>query len=107
MPPQQSTDFRAPEPGITPQTVIARSPSVVTSEVDGEVLMMSIEQGRYFALNEVASDVWQRLESPCSFADLIDGLAASYDAGPAVITADMIVLLRDMLARDVIVLRQP
>ena len=58
-------------------TMISRSPSVVTAEVDGEIVMMSIEQGRYFGLDDVGSDIWRRIEPPCSFATLIDGLAAA------------------------------
>ena len=90
---------------IGADTVIARSPSVVTSVVDGEVLMMSIEQGRYFSLDDVAGDVWERLGSPRSFAGLVAELGAEYEAGPETIEADLRALLEEMRARDVIVLR--
>src|SRR5580704_6959287 len=57
-----------------------RSPSVLTAEVDGEVVMMSIEQGQYFGLDDIDIDIWKRLDPPCAFADLIDRVAADYDA---------------------------
>ncbi len=68
---------------ITDATVISRSPSVLTAEVDGEIVMMSIEQGRYFGLDDIGSDIWKRIEPPCSFAALIDGLTADYEADRA------------------------
>ena len=59
---------------IADTTIISRSPSVITAEVDGEVVMMSIEQGQYFGLDDIGSDIWKRLEQPCPFSALIDGL---------------------------------
>ena len=87
---------------IADSTIISRSPSVVTAEVDGEVVMMSIEQGQYFGLDDIGSDIWKRLDPPCAFADLIDRLAADYDADRAGIADDVRALLERMAARDVV-----
>jgi Coenzyme PQQ synthesis protein D (PqqD) len=83
-------------------TMISRSPSVVTAEVDGEIVMMSIEQGRYFGLDDIGSDIWKRIEPPCSFATLIDRLAADYEADRATIAADVRSLLGRMVEQDVV-----
>ena len=82
--------------------MISRSPSVVTAEVDGEIVMMSIEQGRYFGLDDIGSDIWKRIEPPCSFATLVDGLAADYEADRATIAADVQSLLGRMVEQDVV-----
>ena len=87
---------------ISDATIISRSPSVLTAEVDGEIVMMSIEQGRYFGLDHIGSDIWKRIELPCSFATLIDGLAADYDADRAAILADVQNLLGHMAKHDVV-----
>jgi hypothetical protein len=83
-------------------TLISRSPSVLTAEVDGEIVMMSIEQGRYFGLDDIGSDIWKRIEPPCSFAALVDGLAADYQADRATIAADVQALLDRMADQDVV-----
>src|SRR5216684_1383531 len=87
---------------IADATVISRSPSVLTAEVDGEIVMMSIEQGRYFGLDDIGSDIWNRIEPPCSFTALIDRLVAEYDADRATIAADVQALLGRMAAQDVV-----
>jgi len=87
---------------IADATVISRSPSVLTAEVEGELVMMSIEQGRYFGLDDIGSDIWRRIEPPCSFCALIDRLAADYDADRATIAADVQALLGRMAAHDVV-----
>jgi hypothetical protein len=83
-------------------TLISRSPSVLTAEVDGEIVMMSIERGRYFGLDDIGSDIWKRIEPPCSFASLIDALAADYEADRATIAADVQTLLGRMVEQDVV-----
>jgi hypothetical protein len=83
-------------------TLIWRSPSVLTAEVDGEIVMMSIEHGRYFGLDDIGSDIWKRIEPPCSFAALIDGLAEDYEADRATIAADVQNLLGRMAEQDVV-----
>jgi Coenzyme PQQ synthesis protein D (PqqD) len=90
---------------IADATVISRSPSVLTAEVDSEVVMMSIEQGRYYGLDDIGSDIWRRIEPPCSFAALIDGLVADYDADRATIAADVQIMLGRMVEQDVVRLK--
>jgi hypothetical protein len=91
-----------PDSAIADATIVSRSSSVLTAEVDGEIVMMSIEQGHYFGLDHIGSDIWKRIEPPCSFAALIDGLAADYEADRATIMTDVRNLLGHMAERDVV-----
>jgi hypothetical protein len=83
-------------------TIVSRNPSVLTADVDGEVVMISIEQGRYIGLDEIGSDIWKRIEPSCSFATLIEDLAADYEADRATIIADVENLLLRMVEQGVV-----
>lgn len=87
---------------IADLTVISRSPSVLAAEVDSEIVMMSIEHGRYFGLDDIGSDIWKRIEQPCSFAALIEALRADYDADRDTIAKDVTALLTQMAEQDVV-----
>jgi hypothetical protein len=102
MPTDEATNAADKTGQIGDATMISRSPTVVTAEVDGEIVMMSIEQGRYFGLDDIGSDIWKRIEPPCSFATLIDGLAADYESDRATIAADVQSLLGRMVEQDVV-----
>lgn len=91
---------------ITDATMISRSPSVTAAEVNGEIVMMSIEQGRYFGLDRVGTDIWNQLDPPCTFAALIDHLLAVYDVDRSTIVADTRELLARMAQLDVVRLTQ-
>lgn len=87
---------------VADTTMISRSPAVLTAEVDGEIVMMSIERGRYFGLDDIGSDIWKRLDTPCSFAELVDRLSGDYAADRATIAADVRALLGRMAEQDVV-----
>lgn len=89
-------------PPINDATLISRSPTVLTADTEGEVLMMCVESGSYFSLNEVGSEIWRLLDPPCSFAELIDRLAADYDATRATIEEDVRTLLARLVAQDIV-----
>jgi hypothetical protein len=56
-----SDQSNSQSPGtIADATIISRSPSVFITEVGGEIVMLSIERGRYFGLDQIGSDIWKR-----------------------------------------------
>lgn len=83
---------------------IARGPGLLSAEVDGEAVIMSLSEGCYFGLDDIASDIWGRLEHGCAFSRLVDSLADDYDAARDVIEKDVLDLLRRMAERDLIVI---
>jgi len=87
---------------ISETTLVSRSSDVLATAVGEEVLMMAVDTGRYFGLDDIASDIWNRLERPCRFADLIDGLAADYAADRATIAQDVRKLLLEMAAQRIL-----
>jgi hypothetical protein len=87
---------------IEDTTLISRCSSVITAEVDGEIVMMSIEHGRYFGLDDIGSDIWKRIDRPCPFGELIDQLTAEYDADRTTIAADVRALLGRMAAQEIV-----
>lgn len=89
-------------PIILDTTLISRCPSIVAVEIDGEIVMMNIQQARYFGLDQVGSDIWRHIEPPCSFGELINRLAADYDADVATIAADVQVFLHRMVVQDAV-----
>ena len=68
------TDRRA----IGLDTLIVRISGVVTADMDGEIGMLHMEKGMYYALNDVGTRIWQMLEKPETIRGIIDGLRREY-----------------------------
>jgi imidazolonepropionase-like amidohydrolase len=90
------------EQSIGEETRIHRSESVLTAAVDKETIMMDVSSGRYVGLDDIAGVIWQRLEMPRTFGDLVDSLVEDYDAERAVIAQDVRELLKEMAAQGVV-----
>ncbi|MFV3131424.1 PqqD family peptide modification chaperone [Niveispirillum sp. KHB5.9] len=87
---------------FTPDTIFTRSPDPLTTEVDGETVMMDVESGSYFNLDRIGSAIWARLENPVRFDDLCRDLHAIYDAPLDTIRADVAALLSRMLSHKLV-----
>jgi hypothetical protein len=67
---------------------IVRSPDQVSGELDGKVVLLSIENGQYYNMNEVGSRIWALLEKPLTVAGLIDALTAEFEVERATCEAE-------------------
>jgi Coenzyme PQQ synthesis protein D (PqqD) len=72
-----------------PEDLLARVPDMISTELDQETVLMHIEAGAYYGLEGPAQIIWQALESPLSFAALVDRLTAEYDVSPETCAADV------------------
>jgi hypothetical protein len=77
----------------TPADTIHRDDTLLSAVIDGEVVLMSVEKGRYYALDAIASDIWERLAQTPTFADLVAGLSTAYRGSRADIETDVTALL--------------
>jgi hypothetical protein len=87
---------------ITLKSKIIRNPELVENTIDGEVVMMSIESGEYFGLNEVGSSIWQLIENSTTVHDIIGKLLDEYDTTPQECIKDTIEFLEQLRGKNVI-----
>ena len=64
---------------VTLESVVSRNPQIISSKMDDEVVMMSIEKGNYYGLNRVGSEIWEKLTEPIKVAGLCDRLLHEFD----------------------------
>lgn len=81
---------------------VSQSDHQVSTEVDGEVVMMSVEKGMYFGLDEVGTRIWQLLENPVSVSELLATLLHEYEDNKNNCKLDLLVLLDDLYKQELI-----
>ncbi len=67
------------ESALNLQSTVVRSPDQVSGDLDGKVVLLSIENGEYYNMNKVGSRIWALLEKPQSVAGLIDRLLQEFE----------------------------
>lgn len=79
----------------------ARS-DLLSTEVDGEAVIMDVESGQYFVLDPIGARIWQSLAEPVQVAALCSILEGEYDAPLPVIERDVLALMTDLAAKNLI-----
>lgn len=58
---------------------IVKRKSLDTVDMDGEVVMMNLDKGKYYGLNSVGSHIWELIDQPISVEDVITTLLSEYE----------------------------
>lgn len=87
---------------LTVASVVAHSENQVAAEVDGEIVLMSIDQGKYFNLGEMGSQVWRQLDRPRAVSELCDELQGVFEVDRAICERDVLLFLEKLLERGLL-----
>ncbi|HEY1896431.1 MAG TPA: PqqD family peptide modification chaperone [Terracidiphilus sp.] len=79
-----------------PDDRLTRSRELVSTELDQETVLMSINAGAYYGLEGPARRIWEKLETPMTFAQLVDSLVEEYRVSPETCAEDVQKFLADM-----------
>ncbi|MDD3225754.1 MAG: lasso peptide biosynthesis PqqD family chaperone [Clostridium sp.] len=60
-------------------SVIVQKVGLDTTDLDGEVVMMDMDRGKYYNFNAVGSRIWKFIEEPIPIKEVIDRLLSEFD----------------------------
>ncbi|MEH6661504.1 MAG: lasso peptide biosynthesis PqqD family chaperone [Parasphingorhabdus sp.] len=83
-------------------TIVQRNPEMVSADMDGEMVMMSIENSAYYGLNAVGADLWEAMQNPVSITALCDHVTKNFDVDLAACQSDVMELLADLRERNLV-----
>jgi Coenzyme PQQ synthesis protein D (PqqD) len=75
---------------------------ILETDVDGELVMMSIERGNCYSLEGSGAAIWKLLSNPISGNDICTKLADVYDVAPSTCHADVQRFLQGLLQEGLI-----
>ena len=91
---------------ITIDSEVECSRAQVSCDLADEVVILSLSTGEYYGLNPIAARIWSLVQEPRRVAEIRDTLLAEYDdVTPADCSAQVLALLEEMAAIDLIVVR--
>jgi hypothetical protein len=79
-----------------PEDRLSRVQDVLSTELDEETVLMSIDAGAYYGLEGPAQSIWDQLESPLTFSELVGRLVAEYHVSAETCAADVEKFLGEM-----------
>ena len=91
---------------LSAMSIVQLSNDQIAAPVDDEIVILSVERGSYYGLDDVGSEIWRRLAKPVRVGALCDELAAKYDADRATIEQDVLVLLEKLISERLVSFRE-
>ncbi len=83
-------------------STIVRDTGIVFNQLDGETIMMSIENGEYYGMNAMGTRIWDLLETPRRVSEIRDALMPDFDVELEQCEKDILAFLNLMESRKVI-----
>jgi hypothetical protein len=75
---------------------VYRNPEMVSGNMDGETVMMSITRGEYFGLDLIGSRIWEILKQPVTIEALIEQLLTEYEIDRETCSRDVMDFLKQI-----------
>jgi hypothetical protein len=83
-------------------TTVVRSGEMLSSDIDGEVVLMSIKHGTYSGLDAIGSEIWNLLETPRQVTEICRIMTQRYDVEQGRCEADVLAYLNDLASDETI-----
>jgi len=74
-------------------SIVFASSDLLSTELDGELVMMDLESGQYISLDRIGAEIWRGLAQPRKVAELCQSLGERYEAPAEEIERDVLALL--------------
>jgi hypothetical protein len=88
---------------IYPNTVVVAREDLISSDLsDQELVMMDIDKGFYYGLEDVAKAIWDQLAKPIAVKDICTNIVAEFDTTAETAEKDTIEFLTELLKENLI-----
>lgn len=91
---------------ITADDLIIQSEGFLVSDMDGEKVMLSIENGKYYNLGLIGGRIWEMASSPVTIAGMVEQLVTEYEIEPEVCEQQVQTFLKQLIAEGLVQVKQ-
>jgi len=84
------------------QTIVEKNEDILSSPVDEETVLLSIEDSSYYGIDPVGTSIWNLLDSPRSVKEIVTALLAVYDVDEEKCKSDVLSFLKILIKKNII-----
>lgn len=82
---------------ITLESLIKRKDGLLSSPIDDELVMMSIEKGKYYGLDEISRRIWELFEVNRSVASICEQLIEEHDVDESTCYKEVLAYIKELV----------
>lgn len=84
-------------PVLTLDSIVAVSDDAVFRELDGESVVLNLETGLYYGLDEVGTRIWRAVDPKASLRIVLESVVAEFNTDRPAAEADLLELAAALL----------
>ncbi len=86
-------------------SVVQRDPEIIAAEADQDLVMVSVANGSYYGVSNVARAIWEKIEHPIKVSALVNDLTSVYNVDQEKCEEETLLFLGDLLAERLLQVR--
>ncbi len=87
---------------ISSESIVVAAPSQVSSDLQDESVILDMQSGTYYGLNEVGASIWAMIQEPQPVAKIQAAILAEYEVEAEQCAQDVITLLNQLVERGLV-----
>lgn len=87
---------------VTPSSTVVATADQLSTELEGETVILHLRDGVYYGLDAVGTFVWQLLAEARTVAALVEDVRARYDVDRTRCEQDLLALLDELATRGLV-----
>ena len=90
---------------IKQETIITKSEDLLEAPLDESLALMSIDSGKYYGLNPIGRDIWEKIAKPSTFEEIINYLQNRFEIDQKTCEEETLSFLLELANRQMIELK--
>lgn len=89
-------------PELLETCVIKQAKGILSTTIDGEIVMMNLKSGIYSSFNSVASHIWTELEDGKGFFPILESILENFNVDRKIAYKELTVFLDEVYEKQLI-----
>lgn len=82
---------------LSSQSIVVASQAQVSSNLQEESVILDVQSGTYYGLNDVGASIWAIIQEPTTVASIQSAIISEYDVTPEACNQDVLDLLHQLM----------
>ena len=91
-----------PAPTLSLDSKVAANPAAISTDLDGEVVILDTNKGVYYGLDAVGAAIWNRIQQPARLEDVRDAVLGEYAVETDACERDLFALIQNLYSNSLV-----
>jgi hypothetical protein len=87
---------------VSLQSSVKICDDVVSRDLEGEAVILNLETGTYFGLNEVGTRIWTLIQEHESLSRVFEAITREYEVSPEALQGDLLRMVDELRTKGLV-----